>query len=209
MIRTSVSRCWKDDDAATVEFFARQVAEHGVGPRALDWGSAQSQALRFARLAAIGDLRGASLLDVGCGQGDLKAWLHDRGIDVRYTGVDLTPAMIDACRRRFPDETFEVAAANDLANVAPGAWDFVFACGIFYRRTVEPFEFLQATVAHLFERCRRGTAFNSLSAWGADQDAGEFYADPAAVLDFCRRLTPRVALDHAYHGRDFTVHLYK
>jgi hypothetical protein len=52
-------------------------------------------------------------------------------------------------------------------------------------------------------------AFNSLSAWATDQEAGEFYADPLRVVDFCRRITPRVVLRHDYHPRDFTVYLYK
>ncbi len=208
MIR-STRQTWQDDDRATVEFFARQAAEHGLGPRALDWGSARSQALRFQRLAAIGDLRGASILDVGCGQADFAAWLDEQGIDVDYTGIDLTPAMVDTCRQRFPGRRFELAAAHDLTALAPDTWDYVFACGLFYRRSVEPFEFLRTTVAGFFARCRRGTAFNSLSAWSIVRDADEYYADPAAVLDFCRSLTSRVVLDHAYHDRDFTVSLYQ
>jgi len=52
-------------------------------------------------------------------------------------------------------------------------------------------------------------AFNSLSAWAPDQEAGEFYADPLQVVDLCRRLTPWVVLRHDYHPRDFTVYMYK
>jgi SAM-dependent methyltransferase len=209
MIPSSATPAWKDDDRATVDFFTHMVAANGVGPLALDWGSARSQALRFSRLARIADLQGATLLDVGCGQGDLLAWFRRREIRVDYAGLDITPSMIEACRRRFPEVPFQVGNVVDLNDVAPGQWDYLFACGIFYRRTVRPAEYLQTAVAQMFAHCRKGLAFNSLSAWSDVRDADEFYADPTAVLDFCRSLTNRVVLDHGYHDRDFTIHLYK
>src|SRR5688572_31025014 len=51
------------------------VARHGLSHKALDWGSRDSQELRFSVLAAIADLRGCSVLDVGCGLADFCAFL--------------------------------------------------------------------------------------------------------------------------------------
>ncbi|GAA0925241.1 class I SAM-dependent methyltransferase [Kribbella koreensis] len=52
------------------------------------------------------------VLDVGCGPGDVTAYLADRGLDV--SGVDLSPRMIDHARRRYPGRQFSVASATDL-----------------------------------------------------------------------------------------------
>ena len=48
------------------------------------------------------------LLDLGCGIGNFRPYLKGR-----YTGVDLNPAYIDTCRKRFAD-TFQVMDATDL-----------------------------------------------------------------------------------------------
>ncbi len=53
----------------------------------------------------------ASVLEVGCGGGDLLALLPNRDV----TGVDLSPAQIDAARRRLPHGRFEVQAGENLS----------------------------------------------------------------------------------------------
>jgi SAM-dependent methyltransferase len=52
------------------------------------------------------------VLDVGCGPGDVTAYLAERGLDV--SGVDLSARMIDHARRRHPNQQFTVASATDL-----------------------------------------------------------------------------------------------
>jgi SAM-dependent methyltransferase len=53
---------------------------------------------------------GASVLEIGCGSGELLAALRAK----RKTGVDLSPRQIDAARRRIPDGNFVVAAGEDV-----------------------------------------------------------------------------------------------
>ena len=55
----------------------------------LDWAGPETQVLRFEILADNVALHGRSLLDVGCGLGDLVAFLDKQGIDVDYTGIDV------------------------------------------------------------------------------------------------------------------------
>jgi SAM-dependent methyltransferase len=52
------------------------------------------------------------VLDVGCGPGDVTAYLAERGLDA--SGVDLSPRMIEHARRRYPGLRFEVASATEL-----------------------------------------------------------------------------------------------
>jgi SAM-dependent methyltransferase len=54
------------------------------------------------------------VLDAGCGAGEpIARHLIDRGC--RLTGVDVAPAMIARCRRRFPAHAWRVADMRDLA----------------------------------------------------------------------------------------------
>src|SRR5258708_1036159 len=53
---------------------------------------------------------GSSVLEVGCGSGDLLACLRcSRGV-----GVDISPAMIERAQRRHPELKFVVSAGESL-----------------------------------------------------------------------------------------------
>jgi SAM-dependent methyltransferase len=52
------------------------------------------------------------VLDVGCGPGDVTAYLAERGLEV--SGVDLSARMIEHARRLHPDQQFAVASATEL-----------------------------------------------------------------------------------------------
>jgi SAM-dependent methyltransferase len=204
-MRTAVTSSARDD-LRTIAFFSDLLQRHQVSPSAVNWGSQAAQERRFSVLAGIGDLTGCSVLDVGCGLGDFYGWQERQGLGLRYTGVDITPGMVETARRRFPAADFRVG--NVLVE-DPGAFDYVLASGIFYLREHEPVRFLQQMVTRLFALSRRGVAFNSLSAWNSRPEPGEFYADPLPTVDFCRTLSPAVVLRHDYHPGDFTVYILK
>lgn len=197
------------DTARITKHFSALLGSHGFSAKSLDWGSRGSQETRFAILAAIGDLQGASILDVGCGLADLHGWLLAQGVAHRYTGIDITPAMAEKAAARFPDITIHQGDALTDIQFAAASFDYVFASGVFYLRQEAPMAYLQATVAKLYTWCRQGVAFNSLSLWSPRRQRQEFHADPLEVVASCRTLTSRLALRHDYHPGDFTVHLYR
>ena len=94
----------------TTRFYENHIRRYGYGYRALGFGRRSSQEKRFQSAATLGDFHGKRLLDVGCGFGDLLAWLRARGVQPRYTGLDLTASMIERCRKRFAEGGSEGAA---------------------------------------------------------------------------------------------------
>jgi ubiquinone/menaquinone biosynthesis C-methylase UbiE len=63
-------------------------------------------------LSAVGAVAGARLLDVCCGPGYVAGAAAGRGLAA--VGVDITPAMIEEARDRFPDAEFQVGDAENL-----------------------------------------------------------------------------------------------
>jgi SAM-dependent methyltransferase len=58
------------------------------------------------------------ILDLGVGGGrTVKPLLK---VSADYLGVDYSPEMIEACRKRFPQQRFAVADARDLSTIADG-----------------------------------------------------------------------------------------
>jgi SAM-dependent methyltransferase len=86
---------------------------------------------------------GSTILDLGCGSGEpIARYLMDAGYDV--AGVDASPAMIDMCKRRFPDAAWITADMRTLCldRQFQGilAWDsFFHLCEDDQRRTFPVF----------------------------------------------------------------------
>jgi SAM-dependent methyltransferase len=187
-------------------FYTGLIERFGHDPRSCDYGTPGAQATKFRVLAGVTALAGRSVLDVGCGFADWSDWLDREVGAVRYTGIDITAAMIDEARRLHP--SLDLRVANVLDGDVEGPFDVVTANGIFYLLGADAPSLMQRIVTKMYDLCSVAVAFNTMSSW-APADPGEFAADPHETVEFCRSLTPWVTLRHDYHHRDFTVYLYR
>jgi len=203
-----VSAGWEAAKQGIVAFYEERLARHGDDVRSVGWRRAEKQRLRFAVLADVGGLHGASLLDVGCGLGDLYAFLREAGIQADYTGCDLSSRMIEAARAKHPEARFLTGDVLSPDFPAPHqTFDFVLASGIFALPVGDETAY-RRIVARLFALCRRAAAFNMISTHVDYREAYLHYSDPGEMLTFCRReVTPWVALRHDYLPYEFTVYL--
>lgn len=73
------------------------------------------------------DLRGARVLDAGCGTGALACELAERGADV--LGVDISPQLIDIAQKRMPARTKGrlTFQAGDMLEPRLGSFDYIVA----------------------------------------------------------------------------------
>ena len=73
---------------------------------------------------ALGDVRGTTALDFGCGTGRLSDWLVRRGAKV--VGVDVTPEMVAVARSNVPRARFGTIDGRMLP-FADGAFDVLIS----------------------------------------------------------------------------------
>ena len=106
----SVHKWWPlmrpEDRDALVRLYEDRFQEMGEDIRTLGWKNREEQNLRFKILCDVGDLRGASICDVGCGFGDLLDYLRSTVGDVQYTGIDIAPSLLDRARQKHPEARF-------------------------------------------------------------------------------------------------------
>jgi uncharacterized protein len=108
------------EGAAVRDAMATTYAEHVAGELARK----PFDTWLLDRVAALA--HGAPVADVGTGPGHVAAHLARAGADV--TGIDLSPAMVDEARRRFPDLTFAVGSFSDLLRPpADAGWGAITA----------------------------------------------------------------------------------
>ena len=185
--------------------YTRLLNRHGISYKSLNWGSHESQQVRFQVLAAVGDLNGKEILDVGCGLCDFYRYVDERYMNVSYQGVDITEAMVSGSLQRFP--ALQIQCRDIVNEPFTTEFDYVFASGIFY--LLDRPEQAYRIIREMYRIAKRGVAFNSLSGWAGRQDEGELYLDPGEMVNFCHSLTGRLVLRHDYLPHDFTMYLYK
>jgi SAM-dependent methyltransferase len=114
----------------TLIFAKEQNRKYGATIHSL-WDSKDSQKKCFEDLFKIGDLNNKSILDLGCGFGDLYQFLIDNNIHIKdYLGVDICQEFIDIAKTKYPYTNFEVR--NIYKNpFNESEFDYVIASGIF------------------------------------------------------------------------------
>lgn len=200
-----MSDSWDNIACNNIDHYTGLLDTSDFSYKSLGWGSQESQYIRFKYLLNIDDLMGKSILDVGCGLGDMYLYLQEHNISVDYTGLDITPKMLEKARSRFPGVKF---IANDLLNnPIDKEYDYLLASGIFTYINND-ISFMKHMIRSMFSCCKKGLAFNLLSTFSIDRDPLEFQGEPTEVLAFAFTLTKKVKIDHSYLPHDFTVYMY-
>lgn len=196
-------------------FYQANLDKHGLDdPQALSYNSRKTQEARFAQfLKLIPSQTPANLLDIGCGLGDLFGYLSRHNYyKLSYTGLDVVPEMIAGAKKKYPQNNF---ICGDLFSAKLPTVDYVVASGalnIVFTTPEEQEQHITEAIVKMWSKATRGLAFNLLNKHSQDQfeqDAHFFYSDPAKVLGFCQKLTPRTALIDNYLDYDFTIVMKK
>ncbi|GGM25192.1 class I SAM-dependent methyltransferase [Dactylosporangium sucinum] len=181
----------------------------GVDPawRLAGWGSAALQRIRFDALLRATAFAGGTVLDWGCGPGDLYFHLTKLDLPFTYVGTDIDPRMVElASSRGVPD-----VRLVDLDFRPERTYDYVLASGIFqFQDPDDPLYFLPILEA-MYDNSARAAAATFLSAHrrAADKAPDELYVDAATIARIAAAITDRWVVDHAYHpdAGDLTVGL--
>jgi SAM-dependent methyltransferase len=172
----------------------------------VEWGR-RAQKMRFEDFILNHDLKGKSILDVGCGVGDFWEHLQEHGLKVNYLGIDLAQPMIDRCRERFPGVAFE--KYNLLEWQPLEVFDFTVSFGIHNIRIPGGEDLLRIMTRRQFEVCREGAHLSILTDryGGFAPHIQPWRAE--SVLTLALAITPQVVLRHDYLPNDFSVTLYR
>lgn len=180
--------------------------QHGYSPRALFWKDRHVQEIRFDVLLDCGIKNGDSVLDVGCGLADLYRYLKNQDLDIRYTGIDLSPDMIQTAQLREPTLTLSVGDIFDL-DPDEGEFDWVLLSGAFNEPLEDDGAYLEKTLPRLFQAASKGLAFNLLDArypWSEQELTMLQPYDPQAVLGQLGELASKVTMRDDYLENDVT-----
>jgi SAM-dependent methyltransferase len=198
--------------SAIVRHYEECVAKHGAAPAGVDWPNGADLAARFGvmlELVAEGGER-PTLLDLGCGPGFVLDYLAATGgIDrIRYHGIDLSNAMIDIARTRWPMHEFSCRDIVAMPLSEQGV-DIVIMNGVLTERVALSVEAMTALaeslVAAAFRAARIGIAFNVMNAHVDWQRDDLFHWPFDALAGFLKReVSPNYAFRADYGLYEYT-----
>jgi SAM-dependent methyltransferase len=195
--------------ATIVHWHRHRIAAFGSGTLgALGWKAEDSQILRFDVIAGSLDLEGRSVLDVGCGHGDLRVFLGDRFDNFSYIGLEQVPEFVAEASGRYgalPRTWFHQCDAGSLELPAV---DYVVACGTLNYRCESP-TFHEEMIGRMYAAARLGLVFNVLDAAHFPEHPLLRGHDPALIERICRALSPRVEVIRDYLEDDVTFCVWK
>lgn len=192
--------------AAIFRYHKELIQIHGNdSPVSLGWDNEEGQMARFQVLVRIGDLNGHSVLDVGCGHGDLRPFLGNIYPNLRYYGVDQIPELLDTAEKKYAMLPETVFFQGNFAQADLPATDYILASGSLNYRHHDPLYVLRI-IEKLFQNCRIGFGFNLLSY--AEPDRIIVAYKPSFIVEYCRQLTSKVQLIEGYRANDFTIFMY-
>ncbi len=157
-------------------------------------------------------LKGTTVLDVGCGTGDLFNYLIQRGIR-DYLGIDIYQMSVEYAQMKYPDGKF--ITSDFLEFKTDEKFDYVFSSGAL-AAVLESnnYEMMAAFVKKMWDLATIGVAFNFLTReYPRDKDNELFLYDLDEVLRICKEQAPSAKVEyvqnHAGDDHDFLqTHIY-
>ena len=140
-------------------------------------------------------LPASRLLEIGCGFGRWTARLLAH-CD-QYTGVDLAPRCVQACRERFrdhPSARFVLTDGRSLSDVGDGTVDFIFSFDSLVHADQETMDHYVAECARVFSSKGRAFLHHSNVAACAQPGTLPHWRDPTVSAEAVARSAERAGL---------------
>ncbi len=202
-----------------VETVEKLYVEHGDTHRGMGFRTEEGFEARYpVYLEVIREAAAreeCSLLDVGCGTARLLELIKSLGRDeISYRGVDLSPKLLEAARKKHPGADFILGDPFDLEEIWSARPDYVVFGGIFTSRlqmsVAEMTDYMLRMLSLAFTHCRRGVVFDVISAHVDWQRDDLFHVSFDQMADLMQANLNRNYVFRADYGRyEYAVYVYK
>ena len=193
--------------------------KYGISYKSLKWNTKIAQAVRYRELLKDLDLKGKSILDFGCGMGDIVPVISANTQDFEYLGVDVVPEFIVVAREAYKIRTgdrhkikIDFSVRDLLKKSLRKIFDVVLSSGALNSNVIDALEYRKKAIKILWNHAREVLAFNMSGGYPQPENSKKyrvFYANSMEILEYCLTLTSKIIFRHHYRKRDFTIIMYR
>ena len=180
-------------------YYAELFKKHGNSPAAVQHISTEDQYKRFDVLCS--DIsKNTSIIDVGCGLGDMLSYLRAKGFQGKYLGLDFVNEFIQHNKKFFnADLKANFMIFDILKDEFPKGYEQIILSGVFNNIIDNNEYFAKTTLQKMFNASTKQISFNMMSTYVDYTNDNLFYYNPLDIFDFCKRnLSKHLLLKHDY-----------
>ncbi|MCL1945946.1 MAG: class I SAM-dependent methyltransferase [Chitinivibrionia bacterium] len=192
------------------ENYRSKYKEHGYSPMSLGWDKGKQQ-IRFDILTSQYDFTEKSVLDIGCGFGDLNETLK-KYKNYSYFGIDLVEEFINEAKTLYGKKDNIVFEYGDFLNKEfSRTFDYAILSGAFNLKfsSVDNYDFVKRVMSKTYELTNDGFAFDFLSDKVDYKLEHTFHYNPSRILEDAYKYSRNVVLRNDYMPFEFCVFVFK
>ncbi len=201
----------KADKFNTIERYSSRYRVHGYSEKSLGWDKGK-QEVRFDVLTSQYDFTGKSVLDIGCGFGDLNKTLKRKYSNTySYLGVDIVPDLICEAKTHYESNKISFIVGDFLSLDFGERCDYVIASGVFNYKlsAANNYEIIDAAIEKALSLCRDGIAFDFLSDKVDYRLEHTFHSAPEKILEIAYKYSRNIVLRNDYMPFEFSIFIFK
>ena len=151
-----------------------------------------------------------TILDIGCGLGDLIPFIKQRVKNFKYIGLDISNSLINEARLKYSKDSHVSFYESDLLtfnrleqidiSVLSGALTYKMEDNIGYAKEV---------LKKMFDSSEVAAAANFMSSYVDFKNEKNFHYSPEDIFSYGKSLTSKVNLFHDYPLYEFTIQILK
>ena len=196
------------NDVASI--YNQRFQKFGRDIRTVGWGSKSSQIMRFDFLLRDIDLEGKTIVDYGCGFGDLAMYIKNLGVkDYSYFGIDASSELVKYAKiehEAYRNHSFEVGNFNESCLKIS---DISVVSGAFSLKYSGIEENTKLVIEKIFNKTSNVASFNFLSKYCDYENPKDQHYSPELIFSHAKKLTKNVNLFHSYPLYEFTIQIFK
>ncbi len=206
------------DTEKVYDFYNSNFEKYGYSVKSLAWLKGK-QNIRFDALTKFWNLnKKFSILDIGCGFGDLNKFFAAKNITkYTYYGIDLVDGMITTANEIYKGrENIKFSCGDFLKDISNEySFDFIIASGIFnfQMKEIGNYENVEMILNKALDICNADGAvsfdFQSDKVDYFSENGVSFYNSPEKILSIAYKYSRNVILNNLYMPFEFSLTVFK
>ena len=201
-----------EDYQHITSFYNNRYKQQGDDISSVGWRDKSSQWLRFDMLFRGYDPRGKTILDVGCGFGDLYGFILEKfGSNFQYIGIDISSELIQKAEKKYSanNAKFYQCDVFSLKEHTQVSIDYSVESGMLSFKIADNNIYAQQVMDAMFALSSMGISLNFLTDQVDYQLEKNHHFSIQNVLCWGSKLSKNFVLYHDYPLWEFTIKIMK
>ncbi|WP_029232406.1 class I SAM-dependent methyltransferase [Butyrivibrio sp. VCB2006] len=207
-----------DEYYKIINHYEQCYIKNGDNHLGVDWPNECDAEKRYGvmldviRYDSTPDIEKTNILDFGCGLGHLYNYIQNHGINVRYTGLDVSEIFVKKCSEKYPEVNF--ICSDILKADLKGKYGYIIMNGVFTEKRELSYEnmkiYFMNVITKVFDHCERGIAFNVMSK-DVDWEREDLFHVPLNELSafLTKNISRNFVIRNDYGLYEYTTYVYR